>query len=443
MNMIKNRSIGLTLTLAAPLALAAQTSQKPNVIIIYTDDQGTLDAGCYGAKDLLTPNIDRLATEGVRFSRFYGAPVSSVSRAALLTGQFSLRNGVVSNVGGNHYMRPERTTLAEVMKENGYNTALIGKWHLGTVDGARPNQQGFDYFFGHRDGCIDNYSHFFYWAGPNRHDLWRNETEVFNDGQYYPDQLVRELKNYVTQHRTKPFFMYWASNMPHYPLQPRTKWLEYYNAKKVPYPRNLYNAFLSTFDETLGEVLDFLDKEGLRENTIIVFQSDNGHSVEERNHFGGGYAGPYRAAKFSLFEGGIRVPAIISYPQKLPQGEVREQKAMNVDWFPTVLDLCGITYKQEDMDGRSLLPLIQDPARRSPHDVLFFDSGNQWAVIQNDWKLISRPQDPTSKERITDTLYLTNLRKDVTESANLASENQEKVKELLRLRQDFVAKQPK
>lgn len=129
----------------------------------------------------------------------------------------------------------------------------------------------------------------FYWAEPNRHDLWRNETEIYFDGYYYPDLLVRELKNYINQNRTKPFFIYWASNMPHYPLQPRERWLEHYNSKKIPYPRNLYSAFMSTLDETIGEVLDFLDKEGLRENTIIIFQSDNGHSVEERNHFGGGY----------------------------------------------------------------------------------------------------------------------------------------------------------
>jgi arylsulfatase A-like enzyme len=439
-NTIKKNSLGLIFTLSIPLVTTAQVTQKPNIIIIYTDDQGTLDAGCYGARDLLTPNIDRLAAEGIRFTRFYGAPVSSVSRASLMTGQFSLRNKVISNVGGNNYMRSEVTTLPEVLKENGYNTALIGKWHLGSVDGARPNQQGFDYFFGHLDGCIDNYSHFFYWGGPNRHDLWRNETQVYNDGQYFPDQLIRELKNYINQNRSEPFFIYWASNMPHYPLQPRERWLEHYNAKKTPYPRNLYNAFLSTFDEIVGELLDFLENEELRENTIIVFQSDNGHSVEERNHFGGGYSGPYRAAKFSLFEGGIRVPAIISYPKELPQEEVRDQMAMNIDWFPTLLELCGVSYNQEEIDGKSLLPLIQESTSQSSHNVLFFDSGNQWAVMQDEWKLIYKPQDPTLNEQIIDTLYLTNIKEDIGEVVNYAEKSKDKVNELLQLRREFEAK---
>lgn len=417
-------------------SLMAQTT-KPNVILIYTDDQGTLDMGCYGASDLYTPNMDKLAERGVRFTQFYGAPVSSVSRANLMTGQFSKRAGVTNNVGKTG-LPLAKETIAERMKDNGYNTALIGKWHLGSALENGPNAQGFDYFWGFRGGCIDNYSHFFYWSGPNMHDLWRNDREIHRPGRFFCEESLQEMKNFITDNKKNPFFVYWAVNMPHYPLQPSEKWLEYY--AELPNPRRMYAAFLSTLDDYLGELQGFLAAEGLDENTILIFQSDNGHSMETRTFGSGGYCGPYRAGKFSLFEGGIRVPAIISWPGKLPEGEVRDQLAMNVDWFPTIVDLCGISNARMEVDGKSLVPVIRNN-QATPHKELHFDSGKQWAVRSGDWKLIANPVDIKENDYrkvMEGEFFLSNLKMDHTEESNLAAQYPEKVKELMLLRDKYV-----
>lgn len=420
-----------------PIFLNAKES-KPNVILIYSDDQGALDMNCYGAADLYTPNMDTLAQKGVRFTQFYAAPVSSSSRASLMTGQFTRHSGLWTNADGPKHLPSEKVTIAERLKEAGYATGLIGKWHLGSQKDVGPNTQGFDYFFGHRGGCIDNYSHFVYWGGPNRHDLWRNGSEVDYSGEFFPELNVKEIKNFIHDHREEPFFLYWATNLPHYPLQGYAKWLDYY--KDSVYPRNLYAAQLTTLDEILGEVYRFLGKEGLLENTIIIFQSDNGYSVEERNHFGGGYAGKFRGSKFSLFEGGIRVPAIISWPAKLPQNEVRSQVAMNIDWYPTILELCGIECNDPEIDGKNLLPLILDDKKESPHDVIHFDSWKQWGVRKGDWKLIGNPEDQTNPKSITkaDSLYLTNIKMDVTESENLIHRYPDIAKQLMKYRKEYL-----
>lgn len=233
------------------LAGAAQgQTDRPNVIVIYTDDHGTLDVNCFGAPDLATPNMDALAASGVRFTQFYAAPVSSASRASLLTGQFTARAGVTGNAGLKG-LPPGKETLAERMKANGYRTALVGKWHLGSLPGYRPYERGFDYFWGFLGGCIDSYSHFYYWAGPNVHDLWRNGQEIHYEGKFFTEETLREAKAFIREgDPDTPFFLYWAVNIPHYPLQPKEKWLEYY--AQLPDPRRMYAAYVSTFDDYLG-----------------------------------------------------------------------------------------------------------------------------------------------------------------------------------------------
>ncbi len=338
----------------------AETSQ-PNVILVYADDQGSWDAGCYGADDLVTPALDGLAERGVRFTQFYSAaPVCSPSRAAMLTGRYPQRAGVPGNVSsqkGNPGMPTEQVTIAEVLRQGNYATAHIGKWHLGYTPETMPLAQGFDFSFGHMGGCIDNYSHFFYWQGPNRHDLWRDGQEVYRDGRFFPELMVEEATAFLREHRDEPFFLYFAMNLPHYPYQGYEKWLKHYES--AAYPRNLYAAFLSTLDENLGHLLQQVDALDLRERTIVIFQSDNGHSTEDRAHRGGGYAGPYRGAKFSLFEGGIRLPAIISWPGHLPQGAVRDQMATACDWLPTIAQLCNVPLPTSRIDGVSLVNILQ------------------------------------------------------------------------------------
>ena len=420
-------------------ALFAQNKRKPNVLLIYTDDQGTLDVNIYGAKDLYTPNIDKLARQGVRFTQFYAAaPICSPSRASLMTGRYPLRTGLTDNAPGTFGvpggLPAEQTTMAEVFKSAGYATAHIGKWHLGYSLPVMPNRQGFDYSFGFMGGCIDNYSHFYYWGGPNKHDLWRNEKEIWEDGQYFPDLTAREVNSFMDANRTKPFFIYWALNIPHYPLQGTAKWREHY--KNLPSPRDKYAASVSTLDEEIGKVMARLKTLGLAENTIVVFQSDHGHSEEERTFGGGGWAGPYRGSKFSLFEGGIRVPAIISWPGKVPAGETRTQLATNTDWLPTLAELCGTGLPEKKIDGRSLLPVIQSGQAASPHETFFWQSQGtrespQWVAREGNWKLLHNPIGAKPAELNKDGFLLIDLQKDASEQTNEADRHPDIVTRLV------------
>jgi arylsulfatase A len=430
------------------LGHAAELPVKPNVIVIVTDDQGAMDVGCYGAKDLVTPNMDALAARGVRFTQFYAAaPVCSPSRAALLTGRYPLRAGLTGNAASQPEAKGEmpgaQLTMAEMFKAAGYATAHIGKWHLGYTRETMPNAQGFDHSFGHMGGCIDNYSHFFFWAGPNRHDLFRNGVEVDYTGRYFPDLMVEEATQFIDRNRTQPFFMYFAINLPHYPYQGDAKWLERF--KGLPYPRNLYAAFLASCDERIGMLLKRVDELGMRERTIVVFQSDNGHSKEDRAHFGGGSAGPYRGEKFSLFEGGIRLPAIISWPGKLPQGEVRGQMVHGCDWMPTLASLCGVKLLSNDIDGKDITPVIRSATTPSPHTDLHWYVGGgkqaQWAVRQDQWKLIGNVQysantNLTAQDKA---IFLSDLTTDVSERTNFASAHPEIVQRLRAMHEDWVS----
>jgi arylsulfatase A-like enzyme len=441
--------VGIFLSTTTRQIPAATTAERPNVIIIYTDDQGSLDLNCYGADDLHTPNLDRLAKEGVRFTQMYSpSAICSASRAGLLTGKTPARAGVPGNVSshrGHSGMPPEQVTIAEMLKKAGYRTAHIGKWHLGYDRQTMPNAQGFDHSFGHMGGCIDNYSHFFYWVPPNQHDLWLNGKEIWRTGEYFPELMVDQCRDFIETNRQQPFFIYLAFNVPHYPLQATGKWREYYQKVKpleVRYTntidpevweeyyhgfrsvRSMYTAFISSIDEQIGRVMEQVDQLGIRENTIVIFQSDHGHSHESRTFWGGGYAGPYRGCKGNLFEGGIRVPSIVSWPGTVPQDEVREQMATGCDWLPTIADWTGAELPEDALDGKSLVPVIVDDAP-TPHEHFYWQLGRgnnaQWVVRKGPWKLLGNARDgsgrhlaPEDKKR-----FLANLQEDVGESTNL------------------------
>ncbi|MBI1358223.1 MAG: sulfatase-like hydrolase/transferase [Acidobacteria bacterium] len=431
----------LRIALVAALFTLSLPAQKPNVLILLADDLGTVDVNVFGAKDLHTPNLNRLARRGVRFTQFYvGAPVCSPSRASLLTGRVPQRAGVPGNVGIDAVGMPsEQITMAEMLGDAGYQTGLIGKWHLGHVNGDGPLDQGFRYFYGFKRGCIDNYSHFFYWVGPNVHDLWQGNREIYHEGEYFPDQMVHEIKEFLLQSRDKPFFLYAPFNIPHYPVQGTAAWRDYYKQafeqKEMPENRYHYAALVSTLDEKIGEVLDFLDELHLTENTLIVFLSDHGHSTEERAMFGGGSAGPYRGAKFSLFEGGIRVPAIVSWPGEFPADESRDQFATSLDILPMVAELTGASLPADhSIDGKSLLPLVKDKQAASQHQAFHWQQGDQWAVREGDWKLVvnARDTDRTPVEG-ADKTFLSNMAQDATERRNIASDHPDVVERLTKL----------
>ena len=409
----------------------------PNVVVIYTDDQGSLDLNCYGSTDLETPHLDQLAARGVRFTQMYApSAICSASRAGLMTGRFPARAGVPANVSsmkGNAGMPKDEVTMADLLGAAGYRTGHVGKWHLGYTPETMPGGQGFASSFGHMGGCIDNYSHFFYWNGPNRHDLWRDGKEVFHDGQYFLDLMVDEAKAFVAKDQEQPFFLYWAINAPHYPMQGTSKWREHY--RELPSPRRQYAEFVSTVDETIGRFLHHLDDCGLRQKTLIVYQSDHGHSTEERAFYGGGNAGPYRGAKGCLFEGGIRVPAIVSWPGTIPAGEVRQQMVTGCDWFPTIAQFTQVDLPDRQIDGRSLVDVIQSPETPSPHEHFYWLLGRgknaQWAVRKGDWKLLGNATDRSARDRPRlDKLYLVNLAEDIGERTNVAQKHPEVVRQL-------------
>jgi arylsulfatase A-like enzyme len=254
--------------------------------------------------------------------------------------------------------------------------------------------------------------------------------------------MVEDAGRFLKAHRAEPFFLYFALNLPHYPYQPEPKWLERYRG--LPVPRRLYAAFLSTMDERIGALLRAVDDLGLRRRTIIIFQSDNGHSTEEWAFFGSGSAGPYPGAKFSLFEGGIRLPAIVSWPGHLPEEAVRGQVAHGCDWLPTLVELCRIKLLNPDINGKSLVAVLKAADAPSPHDVLHWQVGTgkdtQWAVRRGHWKLIGNAWDTSvndrGKERIE--LFLGNLREDVGEKKNRARERPEVVRRLHTLHDEWV-----
>ncbi len=440
--MERPRSLFLALCLLAS-GLVSAMAAPPNVLIIYTDDHGSIDANCYGATDLTTPTIDKLASTGVRFTQMLApSAICSASRAGLMTGRIPPRAGVPANVSseeGKSGMPQTEITIADLMKSAGYRTGHIGKWHLGYTPETMPLGQGFDYTFGHMGGCIDNYSHFFYWQGPNRHDLWRNGEEVWEDGKGFGQLMVDEVKNFVSQESAQPFFVYWAINWPHYPLQGFDKWRQHYAEKGLESPRDKYAAFVSSMDEIVGEVIDHLEAIGQRENTLIIFQSDHGHSVEERTFHGGGNPGPYRGHKGTLWEGGLRVPSIVSWPGTLPEGEVRDQLVVGTDWFPTIADLAGVGLPENHkIDGKSIAKVIQDDAA-SPHDRRYWQLGNgkraQWAVREGNWKLLGNPKEAKQGE----TLFLADLESDIGESQNLVEQNPEVVQRLQAYQEEMAA----
>jgi arylsulfatase A len=424
------------------LASGKKERRKPNVLLIFTDDQGTIDLNCYGSKDLYTPNLDRLAREGTRFTQFYvGAPVCSPSRAALMTGRYPQRAGVPSNAPsqrGHAGMSPEQVTIAEMLKSAGYATGHVGKWHLGYTPETMPNGQGYDYSFGHMGGCIDNYSHFFYWQGPNRHDLWQNGEEIWRDGEYFGELMVDECKKFIDENKNDPFLLYWAINMPHYPLQGTEKWRKKY--QHLDAPRRMYAAFVSTADEMIGNVIKHLEKLGLREDTIIIWLSDHGHSVEERTFGGGGNSGDFRGHKFTLWEGGIRVPCIVSWPGHIPKNAVRDQMAISIDWMPTIAQYCGIKQHEPKIDGKSIVSIIESEDTPSPHKVLHWETGKHWAVRAGDWKLVHEGPATDYKGRkiakVKD--FLSNMAKDTTETKNLAESYPDIVERLTKLHDEWV-----
>ena len=413
----------------------------PNVVVVCCDDLGYGDLGCYGA-EYETPNIDSLAESGVRCTDWHGgAPVCSPSRASLLTGRYPANAGVRDNVGPDldaSGLPADQPTLSSVLHDAGYRTGAFGKWHLGGADDTRPGAHGFEDFFGHVAGCVDYYSHIFYYpmafdAGDPVHDLWDGEKEVWHDGEYLTELITDRATEFIETHADEPFFAYVPYNAPHYPCHAPAEYVERF--EDLDDERQMIAAMIAAVDDGVGRILDALERTGQRDDTIVVFTSDHGPSRESwmrldgsGDPFDGGSAGPFRGHKKSLFEGGIRVPAIVHYPGVLDGGAEFDGLASHVDLLPTVAECCGVDVPP-GLDGRSLLGAME--GGETIDRTLYWERDDwercQVAVRDGDWKLVVNGRDEVAEP---EDVHLSNLVRDPGESTNLVDAEPERVEEL-------------
>jgi len=424
-------------------AMLQAQARRPNFLVIVTDDHGIGDVGCYGQPEVRTPNLDRLAASGVRFTQWYSnAPVCSASRAAILTGKYPDRTGVKGalpsqpswDVPG---LRQGETTLASVLRGRGYRTAAIGKWHLGSATHSRPLVQGFDEFFGWYSGWLDAYSHRYYQLGgpPGKifHDLWRNETEVFEEPAYMTELLGREASAFLSrQSRKQPFFLYLTFGAPHYSMMAPQKYLDRFPST-MERDRRTHLAMVAAVDDVVGSLLDQLRDFGMERDTVVFFQSDNGATREERassygKPYTGGSNGSYRGHKLGLFDGGMHVPAMLRAPGLLQPGQVWDRPMISMDLMPTFLEMTDPSAAlPSGMDGQNLLPVLR--GERPPHEYLFWSHNDQRAVRHGDWKLILNPPSFPGEE-VDAKAWLSNLEADPSERTNAAAAEPGRVADL-------------
>lgn len=408
--------------------------KKPNVILIMTDDQGYGDLGCMGSDFVRTPNIDALANSGVLFTSMYSAsPVCSPARASLLTGRYPGNAGVRAILAGHRRasgITPSVPTLASALKKHGYATGISGKWHLGLKPECRPNSNGFDEFNGFLAGCVDYYSHIFYWGMADgntnpTHDLWEDEKEVYDNGEYLTERITAKSIDFIRRHKDESFMLYVAYNAPHYPMHAPQKYLDRFRG--LPWDKQIMAAMLSAVDDGVGEICAELEALGLRDDTIIYFQSDNGPSRESRNWldgtedpYYGGTAGKLSGHKFSLFDGGIRVPAVMSWRGKFGEGTVNDVPHISVDIFPTIMQACADGYEGYELDGISIFDELSGGGEQT-HDCLFWEMEEQTAVRSGKYKLVINGQLVEGEEKRAP-LFLSDMEADPGEKINLADE---------------------
>jgi len=410
------------------------SSEKPNIIVIFTDDQGYADVGVYGAEGFETPHIDALAKDGIQFTNFYvPATVCTPSRAALLTGQYpkrlGLHKGVISPYS-KHGLEPEAFTLAEMLKEQGYATSIIGKWHLGHETKYLPNNQGFDSYYGvpysnDMDGYY--YKHNGFQSPPLP---FYRDSNLIAEGvnqdlltQMFTTEAIAQIKN---KEEGTPFFMYLAHCMPHVPLHAS----EAFKGKSA---LGLYGDVIMELDWSVGELVKTLKAEGIYDNTLIVFTSDNGPHK--------GSAFPLRGQKAQTWEGGQRVPGIISWPDRIPKAIVSDQVVSTLDIFPTLAHISGATINDSlPMDGLNISELLENPSSKIAERPFYYygRNGDLEAIRLGKWKLhIKKSIGWNTSEKGDFSLALYNLETDISETKNVVSQYPDVVTSLEKRLLDF------
>lgn len=417
----------LLLCLAAFLSSALQAA-PPHILYIVADDLGWRDVGFHGSPDIKTPNLDKLAAEGARLERFYVQPMCTPTRAALMTGRYPFRYGLQTIVipsKGTYGLAIDEHTLPQALKDAGYLTEMIGKWHLGHADrNYWPRQRGFDYHYGAVLGEIDYFTH----SANDVRDWQRDNEEVQEEG-YVTRLLGADAVKRIEGHdASKPLFLYLAFTAPHAPYQAPPEYLEKYK-HIADEARRAYAGQITCLDDQVGEVVAALDKNGMRKDTLIVFHSDNG-GTRDATMTGESKVksvpcdnGPLRAGKGTLYEGGTRVPAFANWPGRIQPGEVTEVMHV-VDMLPTLAKLAGAsTAKCKPLDGIDVWPAVSAGKPSGREEVVYNVEPFRGAVRQGDWKLVWRAVLPSSVE-------LFNLRDDPNEQTNLADKHPETVARL-------------
>jgi len=426
---------------------AEQQQQPPNIVIIFTDDQGYNDLGCFGS-GIKTPNIDRLAENGTRFTNFHvGQAVCSASRCALLTGCYPNRLGIHGALSPQavHGLHPDEETIADMLKKTGYATGIFGKWHLGCKPGLMPNDQGFDEYFGlpySNDMSPDPKNN------PREHarrhppiPLYHNDSVIMEE----PDQsnlttwYTEHAVDFIQRHKDEPFFLYVPHSMPHVPLYVSEKF-----AGKSD--QGIYGDVIMEIDWSVGQIMQTLDDNDLTDNTLVIFTSDNGPWLIFGDH--GGSAEPLREGKGTSWEGGVRVPAVMHWPGNIPAGTECTTPIMTIDLLPTIAHITHVPLPEKHIDGLNIWPIIAgDPDAQNPHDAYFiyYHRNELQAIISGDWKLIFPHRYRSIFEAETGMggmpgvythyditeMELYNLAEDISESVNLIHEHPEVVKRLI------------
>jgi arylsulfatase A-like enzyme len=439
------------------LAVLSAAAQNPNIVVILADDMGWGDVGYHGFSDVHTPNIDKLAKSGTWFEQGYvTASVCGPSRAGLISGVYQQRFGFLGN--GEKFIIPlDQPTLAERLKARGYRTGMLGKWHVGYEKDELPNARGFDFYYGSLTG-----SHDYFKSSTDPKEKKRSLLPIYRNDQIEPplqergDNLTRvyggEAVDFIERNKDKPFFLYVAHNAVHYPWQAGDEDIERLKALKVHHEdRRFFAAMVLALDDSVGRVLQCLENHELTENTLVVFLTDNGtprgHGVENprpnrtRGTTTMSSPGPFNGFKGDVYEGGIRVPFLMSWPGTIPAGKRYPHPVISLDIAATAM---GISSGSEltqglQLDGVNLIPYLTGKAEDRPHDVLYWRRGDDYGIRKGDWKLLwNDSRDGTGTERIE----LFNLKDDPGEWKDLAANQPERAQMLQNLFDDWDSALP-
>jgi len=422
---------------------ATRDGRPPNIVLLFADDLGYADVGCYGSTEIPTPHIDRLAESGMRFTDAYvTAGTCSPSRAGLLSGRYQQRFGFEFNTGPDRIttregrgLDPAALNIADVLSRVGYATGVVGKWHLGTRDQFHPHERGFDEFYGFLAGA-----HVFIdparltdaeRAVSGRGTVGRimRGTEIIQEDEYLTDAIAREAEAFITRHKDDPFFLYVPFNAVHTPLQATPEYQKRF-AHVEDLKRRIYYAMTAAMDDAVGRVVAALEANGLRGNTLVIFSNDNGGPL---------YTGvqsnePLRLGKMFLFEGGIRVPLVMQLPGVIPPGSEHHEMVSMLDLFPTICSLAGARLPSElALDGVDLGPALAARGSGPHHEALFWRNGPNRAVRMGNWKMIQSG----------DHIWLFDLANDIGEQHNLAADHPDQLRKLQQALTDWESQIPK